>query len=503
MASSLGIAAPTLAGVTVSTYADQATWNGTPTLTTSLTPQALMVTNQQVTIVPENPELRSHTQTFRTGPDGFLLDRIEIYSGGKAGGTARLNIYPDPVGGEDTDGFVNTSFSNDLLGGGAGLEFTFNGSGGAQYLRLDLTGADEITLAPNQQYAVEIDVLSGQWSWLRSNEGTYPDGNLYHQLTEFNFNGTPPANNRGERHQVGSTPQRDAGLALFAGVPSMTVASRPDALQWPATPVHVTTTGSTNLPADFNTEVTLDPGGAATQTFTPDSTFKLDKLMIRAAGAPTTGELYLVQVDPAQGGTEADGFVNVDFGSQLLTGLPFTFSGTTGTDRTLLEFDLLGDKEITLQQGVLYALDLRNTGAGSMYWMRDENPYAGGNVYGANPALTGNRNDVAGGGRRDASLALFAAGVAGDYNSDGVVDAADYVVWREAQSTGATTLANRDPSQTGNPVGQADFNYWRARFGNIAAASSGTFDSALIPEPATWLLFATAVCLFAARRPRN
>lgn len=198
------------AGLTVSTYADQATWNGTPTISTSLTPQAVMVTNQQ-----ENAGT-SYTHTFRTGASGFVLDRIEIYSGGKAGGTARLNIYPDPVGGEDADGFVNTSFSTDLLGGGAGLTFTFNGSGGAQYLQLDLTGTDEITLAPNQQYAIELDILTGQFSWLRSNSGTYPDGNLYRGGTEQNFNGTPPANNRGERTQVGGVPQRDGGMALFA-----------------------------------------------------------------------------------------------------------------------------------------------------------------------------------------------------------------------------------------------------------------------------------------------
>ena len=203
----------TRAGLLVSTYNDQPTWNGVPTIQTSATPQALMVTNQQVNAGT------SLLQTIRTGASGFTIDLIDIYSGGKGGGTGRLNIYPDPVGGEDADGFTNTSFSTDLLNGGAGIEFAFNGSGGAQYLRLDLTGADEITLAPNQQYAVEIDVLTGQFSWLRSNAATYPDGNLYSGATEQNFNGTPPANNRGERFQVGGTPQRDGGLALFAPIP--------------------------------------------------------------------------------------------------------------------------------------------------------------------------------------------------------------------------------------------------------------------------------------------
>jgi hypothetical protein len=209
-ASMLLTQAAAYAGLTYSTYADQATFNGTPALQTTTTPQALDVTNQQA-----NAGV-SLAQTIVTGASGFQLDAIEIYSGGKAGGTGTLNIYPNPVGGTDTDGFVNTSFSTDLLNGGAGLPFTFFGSGGAQYVRLDLTGADEITLAANTKYAIEIDVTSGTFAWLRSNAGTYPNGNLYSGASELNFNGTPPANGRGERDQVGGTPQRDGGLALFA-----------------------------------------------------------------------------------------------------------------------------------------------------------------------------------------------------------------------------------------------------------------------------------------------
>lgn len=209
VASLLLTQAAAYAGLTVSTYADQATWNGTPALTTTATPQALDVTNQQVN------SGTSLAQTIVT-VGGFQLDAIEIYSGGKGGGTGTLNIYPAPVGGADTDGFVNTSFSTDLLNGGAGLPFTFNGSPGPQYLRLDLTGADEIFLAAGTKYAIEIDVTSGQFSWLRSNAGTYPNGNLYSGASEMNFAGTPPANGRGERFQVGGTPQRDGGLALYA-----------------------------------------------------------------------------------------------------------------------------------------------------------------------------------------------------------------------------------------------------------------------------------------------
>ena len=74
-------------------------------------------------------------------------------------------------------------------------------------------------------------------------------------------------------------------------------------------------------------------------------------------------------------------------------------------------------------------------------------------------------------------------GVLGDYNKNNVVDTADYIVWRKAQIAGATTLDNRSGSITG-AVGDADYNFWRSRFG----ATSGSGSAAPVPEPATWLL---------------
>jgi hypothetical protein len=351
------------------------------------------------------------------------------------------------------------------------------------------------------QYAIELDVMGipgDQFSWYRSTAGTYPDGNLYQGGTEQNFNGTPPANNRGERYQVGGTPQRDGGLALYRQ-DGMTVSNQADGAAWPGTPVH-TTTGAANLQTDFNSEVTLNaaqpqlpyPGGAATHTFTPDTTFKLDKFMIRAAGAPTTGELYLYQ-NP-NGGSESDGYVNVSQSTAtLLAALPFTFSGTE--TRTLLEFDLLGSNEVTLQAGVEYAIDLRNTGTGEMYWMRGENPYSGGNIYVIGADTGTERFDVAGDGRRDAALALYAAaGVPGDFNNNGKVDAADYVTWRA--NTGNAALPN--DNGVGNQA--ARYALWRSNFGNPGSGSGLSAGGAAIPEPSACLMAIVAMGLFVLRR---
>ena len=51
----------------------------------------------------------------------------------------------------------------------------------------------------------------------------------------------------------------------------------------------------------------------------------------------------------------------------------------------------------------------------------------------------------------------------GDYNYNGVVDAADYTVWRDAMTAGSTSLINRGPN-TG-AVDEDDFLFWRAHFG--------------------------------------
>jgi hypothetical protein len=79
------------------------------------------------------------------------------------------------------------------------------------------------------------------------------------------------------------------------------------------------------------------------------------------------------------------------------------------------------------------------------------------------------------------------AGVLGDYNSNGVVDAADYVVWRDNPAS----LQNEGASP--GIVDQEDYTFWRSRFGAIAGSSGA---AAAVPEPGTLvLMFAGLVIL--------
>ena len=77
-------------------------------------------------------------------------------------------------------------------------------------------------------------------------------------------------------------------------------------------------------------------------------------------------------------------------------------------------------------------------------------------------------------------------GVEGDYNNDGVVDAADYVTWRRGGP-----LANEvaDPGT----VSPADYDAWRARFGNTSGSGSGTGSLTRVPEPSAITLLAVGI----------
>jgi len=82
-----------------------------------------------------------------------------------------------------------------------------------------------------------------------------------------------------------------------------------------------------------------------------------------------------------------------------------------------------------------------------------------------------------------------APGLIGDYNANGVVDAADYVVWRKNLNAN-TALPNEDLTVTPGQVTAADYGVWRSRFGNTSG--SGVSIGTAVPEPAASCLLALA-----------
>jgi hypothetical protein len=82
------------------------------------------------------------------------------------------------------------------------------------------------------------------------------------------------------------------------------------------------------------------------------------------------------------------------------------------------------------------------------------------------------------------------AALIGDFNGDGIVDAADYAVWRK----GFGTIYTQD-----------DYNIWRAQFGRTPAtgAGSGLGEPTPVPEPlaiASMIIAANGLMLLGTRR---
>jgi T5SS/PEP-CTERM-associated repeat protein len=98
---------------------------------------------------------------------------------------------------------------------------------------------------------------------------------------------------------------------------------------------------------------------------------------------------------------------------------------------------------------------------------------------------------------------LAVAGVPGDYNFDGAVDGADYVVWRKTSGQSGVALA-ADGNHDGH-INTTDFNVWRANFGMSAGSGAGAPNpsSATTPEPTSLCLLPLAATFFALARRRT
>jgi hypothetical protein len=81
--------------------------------------------------------------------------------------------------------------------------------------------------------------------------------------------------------------------------------------------------------------------------------------------------------------------------------------------------------------------------------------------------------------------------LAGDYNVNGIVDAADYTVWRD-RPMGPGILLN---DATPGTVSATDYDVWRSHFGQTAGSGAAQ----AIPEPATGFLAVVALAGAAAR----
>jgi probable HAF family extracellular repeat protein len=94
--------------------------------------------------------------------------------------------------------------------------------------------------------------------------------------------------------------------------------------------------------------------------------------------------------------------------------------------------------------------------------------------------------------------------VAGDYNRNGVVDAADYTVWRDTLGRSVARYTGADGNGDGY-VDNWDYGAWKDNFGATANSGLGATQSAGadagVPEPASLALILAATTMLWSRRP--
>ena len=153
--------------------------------------------------------------------------------------------------------------------------------------------------------------------------------------------------------------------------------------------------------------------------------------------------------------------------------------------------------------GILYVNGAPRV-AGQILWdPSDFNPvhnYLGKSQY-ADPLFDGQIDDL-----RIYGFALDASQITdllqvGDYNGDGVVDAADYTVWRDTR--GSTTDLRANGDNTGASAGlidEADYLVWKAHFGQTYGSGAGAMATAVVPEPGTLAMWLLGVAVLVAGR---
>lgn len=90
------------------------------------------------------------------------------------------------------------------------------------------------------------------------------------------------------------------------------------------------------------------------------------------------------------------------------------------------------------------------------------------------------------------SVVGLATVLTGDFNGDGVVDAADYTVWRNTLGSTTNLAADANDDQV---VDHLDYDLWKANFGETLVSQAALAAAAAVPEPGSILVVLGAVAL--------
>jgi hypothetical protein len=207
-------------------------------------------------------------------------------------------------------------------------------------------------------------------------------------------------------------------------------------------------------------------------SFTTSARFSFDTTSLQS------GKLLVGLLDPVSGGP---GFTSLHFS------IVRTVPGPGGPANTTLEDQIFAGASAATTYFNDHALDLGpmkidSSGLLDITFLLEMTTIDNGTFYSADFLV--------------ADVGMVA--VPGDYNRNGAVDAADYVLWRKFNNT-ATTLPNDSTPGTD----ASDYAVWRAHFGQMAGSGSGAVANATVPEPATVVLLTIATAGLCVRRSRT
>jgi hypothetical protein len=94
-----------------------------------------------------------------------------------------------------------------------------------------------------------------------------------------------------------------------------------------------------------------------------------------------------------------------------------------------------------------------------------------------------------------------AVGYPGDYNRDGIVNAADYTVWRDTFGQSVMTMGSGADGDGDGMIGQGDYDFWTLHFGEpMPGGGAGRLATTAVPEPRAAALLILGGCLLMCGR---
>ncbi len=139
-------------------------------------------------------------------------------------------------------------------------------------------------------------------------------------------------------------------------------------------------------------------------------------------------------------------------------------------------------------------LDVTGAGTGSSWVIAT---YTG-TLMGSFETITPGYSVDYGSGTNSEVTLMAAAGLPGDFNNDGKVDAGDYVTWRK---NNGTNNALPNDNGLGVPITSAHYDLWRTNFGSAAPGSGSgpAVNGTAVPEPSSIALLLLALAALAGQ----